>query len=45
MIFLVVFKKKKPAEQEADPDDYDDYDDEFDEEPEQEVDGFDEEEE
>ncbi len=45
VIFLVVFKKKKPAEQEADPDDYDDYDDEFDEEPEQEVDGFDEEEE
>lgn len=45
VIVLVVFRKKKPTEQEVDPDDYDDYDDEFDEEPEQEEDAFDEEEE
>lgn len=45
IIILVAFKKKKPADQAYDPDDYDDYDDEFDDEPEQEDDGFGEDEE
>lgn len=45
IIILVAFKKKKPADQAYDPDDYDDYDDELDDEPEQEDDGFGEDEE